>query len=185
MLKSIKAKIGSFVFAFWAYFFNSFLMNVPSHWLREWLIRRHIGHLGKNNFIRMQVTFRYGWNISIGHNNSINQQVMLDGRGGKLIIGNNVDIGQETNIWTLDHDPHDDYHATRGQDVIIEDYAWIASRVTILPGVTVGRGAVVGTNAVVTRNVPAGAIVAGIPARVIGQRRSKLVYNPAKRAFFR
>ena len=43
---------------------------------------------------------------------------MLDGRGAKIIIGNNVDIAQETNVWTLEHDVNDDYHSSSGKHVI-------------------------------------------------------------------
>jgi maltose O-acetyltransferase len=124
----------------------------------------------------MGVEFRKGKNISIGNNSIINKKVLLDGRGGKLIIGNNVDIAQETNIWTLEHDVHDDNHKDIGADVIIEDYVWIASRVTILPGVRIGRGAVVASCAVVNKDVLPMAIVGGIPAKVIGTRKSGLEY---------
>lgn len=54
--------------------------------------------------------------------------------------------------------------------VVIEEDAWLGAGVTILKGVRVGRGAIVGAGSVVTRDVPAGAIVAGVPARPIGQR---------------
>jgi maltose O-acetyltransferase len=50
--------------------------------------------------------------------------------------------------------------------VSIEDGAWIAARVTILPGVTIGRGTVVAAGAVVTRDVPPNTLAAGVPARV-------------------
>ena len=92
-------------------------------------------------------------------------------------IGNNVDIAQESNLWTLQHDPHSDTHDTVGGDVVIEDYVWIAARSTILPGVRVGRGAVVATGSVVTRDVAAMTIVGGVPAKPIGKRRSELKYQ--------
>jgi acetyltransferase-like isoleucine patch superfamily enzyme len=53
---------------------------------------------------------------------------------------------------------------------VIEDDVWIGAHVTVLKGVRVGSGAVLGAGAVVTRDVPAGAIVAGVPAKVIGYR---------------
>jgi len=51
--------------------------------------------------------------------------------------------------------------------VSVEDGAWIAARVTVLPGVTIGRGSVVAAGAVVTRDVPPNCLVAGVPARVL------------------
>ncbi|MDH6066721.1 hypothetical protein NWP26_05500 [Chrysosporum ovalisporum APH033B] len=60
---------------------------------------------------------------------------------------------------------------------MIGNRAWIAYRVIILPGVTIGEGAVVGAGAVVTKDVEAYTIVAGNPARVIGQRSANLTYQ--------
>jgi maltose O-acetyltransferase len=54
--------------------------------------------------------------------------------------------------------------------VVVGDHAWLSFRCTVLPGVTIGEGAVVAAGAVVTKDVPRYAIVAGIPARVIGER---------------
>jgi UDP-2-acetamido-3-amino-2,3-dideoxy-glucuronate N-acetyltransferase len=52
-------------------------------------------------------------------------------------------------------------------------YASIGSNATILPNLTIGRGAIVGAGAVITRNVPEYAIVAGVPAAVIGDARNR------------
>jgi len=155
------------------------LMYIPFIFIRRALIRAiMVPEMGQKNFFAMGVKFigRPG-QISIGSNCSINKRVSIDGRGGKVRIGSNVDIAQEALIWTLEHDPHSDYHDAKGGDVVIEDYVWIASRVTILPGVTIGRGAVVACNSVVTKDVPELAIVGGIPAKIIGLRKSKLLYE--------
>lgn len=50
--------------------------------------------------------------------------------------------------------------------------ASIGSNATVLPGVTIGEGALVGAGAVVTRDVPPYAVVAGVPARVVGDARA-------------
>lgn len=152
-------------------------MDFPSYSLRIWFLRKLKMSIGTNSSLLRNVRIINPFNIVIGNNSVVNPEALLDGRGGKVIIGNNVDIARETNIWTMEHDPHDDFHRTKGGDVIIEDYVWIASRVTILPNIKIGRGAVIASGAVVTKDVPEMAIVGGIPAKVIGIRKSKLKYT--------
>ena len=167
-----------------SYVFNRFLMHVPSCHFRLFFLRLRVAQLGRGVGLLMGVELRNGRNVFIGDRVVINRGVLLDGRGGRLVIGNDVDIAQETNIWTLEHDVHSDSHADKGGDVTIEEHAWIASRVTILPGVRIGRGAVVASNSVVTKDVPPMTIVAGIPAKVIGLRRSRLNYRLHFRPWF-
>jgi acetyltransferase-like isoleucine patch superfamily enzyme len=58
-------------------------------------------------------------------------------------------------------------------ETVVGDRASIGSNATIVAGITIGEGALVGAGAVVTRDVPPYAIVAGCPARVIGDTRQK------------
>ena len=153
------------------------LMKLPYASLRMRIVKHIFAKIGQNTFFLRDVNFYNPRNIVIGNNCVVNNNVFLDGRGGKIFIGNNVDIARETNIWTLEHDVHDDYHKAIGGNVVIEDYVWIASRVTILPSVTIGKGAVVASGAVVTKDVPPMSIVGGIPAKVIGKRESSLKYT--------
>jgi acetyltransferase-like isoleucine patch superfamily enzyme len=55
----------------------------------------------------------------------------------------------------------------RSEPTVLEDNVWLGAGVIVLKGVRIGRGAVVGAGAVVTRDVPAGSVVAGVPARMI------------------
>jgi acetyltransferase-like isoleucine patch superfamily enzyme len=64
----------------------------------------------------------------------------------------------------------DKIFGTLARPVLIGAHAWLGSGVKVLAGVTVGEHAVVGANAVVTRDVPANAIAAGVPCRVIKMR---------------
>ncbi len=169
---------------FGLYLFNGWLTHVPFHAIRLWCWRRMLGRLGQAPGFLMGVEVRTPRNVIIGDHVVINRKVLLDGRGGLLVIGHNVDIAQEVAIWTLEHDVHDDLHRAVGAGVTIEDFAWIGFRAVIMPGVRIGRGAVVAAGAVVTRDVPPMAIVGGVPARAIGVRRSALGYRKFHRPWF-
>ncbi|MGB9707413.1 MAG: acyltransferase, partial [Microgenomates group bacterium] len=70
--------------------------------------------------------------------------------------------------------------------VYIEDYVFIGPRAIILPGVKIGKGAVVAAGAVVTKDVPPFAIVGGVPAKIIGERKNKqLSYKLGRARWFR
>ena len=110
--------------------------------------------------------------ITIEDGVSIGPHVLLDGRKN-LHIGKSAVIAYEAIIWTLNHDYNDIYFCGKGAPVSIGEYAWICSRSIILPGVTIGKGAIVASGAIVTKDVPDYAIVAGIPAKIVGQRDIK------------
>ena len=105
--------------------------------------------------------------------------------GGGLILGNNVDIAQEVNIWSEQHDYNNPSFKAIKKSVFIDDYVWIASRATILPGVHIGRGAVVACGAIVSKDVPPLAIVGGVPAHIIGYRQNIMNYKLGNRTWFR
>lgn len=97
-------------------------------------------------------------------------------RSGSLVrIGSHVRLGQFVSIIGDNHryDRTDIPIAQQGlipADVVIGDDVWIGTQAVILPGVTIGSGAIVGAGSIVTRDVPAGAITAGNPARVLRNR---------------
>lgn len=156
---------------------NYIFLRLPIAAFRTAAGRLVMGKLGSGAYLGWACSMAKPSNISIGRLSYINPGAHLDGREAKLVIGENVDIAREVRIWTATHDPHDDFHRVVGKDVTIEDFAWIGTRATVLPGVRIGRGAVVAAGSVVTRDVPPMAIVAGVPARQIGERRSQLKYT--------
>ncbi len=165
--------------------FNDIVTHLPVRWIRILLFRALTRSCGEKVGLLRGVEVYAPRNISVGDRAVLNKRVLLDGRGGALVIGDNTDIAQDTHIWTLEHDVNSPTFSTNGGDVIIEDHVWIASRSTILPGVRIGRGAVVAACSVVTKDVPAMAIVGGIPARVIGQRNIPLTYLRDHRPWLR
>lgn len=154
-------------------FINSILSNLPFISLRNWGLRLFGINMSRNVRFYQGFHIRSPRNIAIGEGVSIGPKVLLDGRCG-LFIGNNVTIAYEAIIWTLNHDYNDVGFAAKGAPVVIGDYAWICCRSIILPGIEIGKGAIVASGAVVTKDVPPYAIVAGIPAKVIGYREKKV-----------
>ena len=112
----------------------------------------------------------------IGPNTIINQNCRLDNRGG-IEIGANVSVSPDVHILTADHDLSSPDFKGRELPVHIGDRSFIGSRAIILPGVTLSEGCGVGAGSVVTKDVERGAIVAGVPARVIGRRPDNLRYD--------
>jgi len=107
--------------------------------------------------------------LKIGDRVQVNQNVLLDTTGG-LTLGDDVLISEEAVIYTHDHglDPHT---LASLCPKLIEHGVWIGMRAVILPSCRlIGAGAVIGAGAIVTRDVPAGAIVGGNPARIISFR---------------
>jgi maltose O-acetyltransferase len=91
---------------------------------------------------------------------------------GRIFIGEHVMMGPEVMILTQNHKySAETYDGGDIADVWIGNHAWIGARAIILPGVIIGEKAIIGAGAVVTKEVPAYAIAAGVPARVIKSRR--------------
>ncbi len=139
---------------------------------------RRLGlRFGSGTTILMNTEIQGMREIEIGENTVINNSCYLDGRG-RLLVGNNVNISSHVTVVSGTHDVNDgDNFAGAVQQIIVEDYVWLCTRSLILGGITVGRGAVVAAGAVVTRSVPEYAIVAGVPARQIGERNRDLSYT--------
>jgi len=106
--------------------------------------------------------------VTLGDRVQVNTSCLLDHTGG-LVIDDDVLISQDVIIYTHDHgidprSPAQPFHKHIGKNV------WIGARAIILPRCQViGEGAVIGAGAIVTKDVPSFAIVAGNPARTIGE----------------
>lgn len=121
-------------------------------------------------------------NIQIGENSSVQYNTLMTGYGkpgetkGLIKIGNNVRIAPNVMIISANHvfDNPDIPICKQGMDVkpiTIEDDVWVAGRVNIMAGVTIGKGSVIGAGSVVTKDIPPYSVAVGVPAKVIKQRK--------------
>ena len=123
-------------------------------------------------------TFLNPERIALGRNVRIGDRCCLwAGHGSaRIVIGDDVMLGPEVMINCAVYRFDDGAPVWRQRmdeaDIVIGDDVWIATRVQIMPGVTVGAGAVLGAGSIVTKDVPPGAVVVGAPARVVRQRRA-------------
>jgi len=158
---------------------------LPSSRLRHWFCRRVMQvEIHPTAHILGGLWLDGRRNLSIGKNSVVNQRCRLDNRGG-ISIGAEVSISPEVHILTADHDVYATDFRGRNKPVRIEDYVFVGSRATILPGVTLGRGSAVGAGSIVTKDVAPYCVVAGNPARQIGVRPEHLRYElEGRRHFF-
>jgi len=131
--------------------------------------------LGRNLYLyrELYLETQGGGRISVGDDVVMSRGVHLVSFA-EIVVGEGSMIGEYVSVRDANH--------RFGKDVPIRDSGhdtapvaigrnvWIGRGVTVLPGVTIGDGAVVGANAVVTRNIPAGAVAVGVPARPLERR---------------
>ena len=109
----------------------------------------------------------FGKNIHLGKNVFINSCCQFQDQGGSF-IGDGTLIGHSVVIATLNHGfAPDDRQNLYHSPIHIGKGVWIGAHATILAGVTIGDHAIVAAGAVVNKDVPARAIVGGVPAKVI------------------
>lgn len=150
--------------------------NVPSHRIRNHAYRWAGVTRAATSSIHWKARFFCPEGLTIGEHCIVGNDAFFDARD-TITLGENVNIAAEVRIYTRQHDIDDPYFAECGGPVVIEDYVYVGTRVTILPGVRIGRGAVVASGAVVTTDVPPYMLVGGVPARVIRERSHDLRYE--------
>ena len=168
---------------------NIFPLLYNIYW--TYYVKRHCTHYGINMNIIGCVEINGGGKITCGNDlfikanrfNPVNiyvgptgnlilgDKVFLNNRvrivcSQEIIIGSHCDIADECLI--IDNDFHGvGPEPSKNEPIIIEDDVWLASRVIVLKGVTIGKGTVIGAGSVVTKSIPPNTFAAGNPAKII------------------
>jgi acetyltransferase-like isoleucine patch superfamily enzyme len=154
------------------------------HWLRlaRYSYLFHVtqrGRLRRAGPVRISPTadFRNAERIEVGSGTRIGERCSLwaGDDAGRIVIGGGCLLAPYVFVTASDYGLQPDRRILaqpkREADVHIGDDVWLGAYVTVTAGVSIGDGTVVGAGAVVTRSLPAGAIAAGVPAKVVGWRK--------------
>lgn len=114
---------------------------------------------------RVEISVAAGADLRVGDRVFINQGVRI-ACSNRVDIGPGCFLGDEVVILDADYHPAGGV-VSKTTAVCLENDVWLATRVIVLRGVTIGRGSVVGAGSVVTRSIPPNSFAAGVPARVV------------------
>ena len=149
-------------------FANLFAQGAVGKRIRNTVYRHGLGVvIGRRSFFAGG-GYINGAQLTVGDECFINREYYFD-LSAPVTIGNRISIGTHAVFVTANHELGGESRRAgivAPQPIVIEDGAWIGTRVTILPGVTIGRGAVVASGAEVHRSVAPNTPVAGVPAVV-------------------
>ena len=132
--------------------------------------------LGRDVRLAPNTSFRNGERIALGNQVQLGEYTALwaGGRTSWIRVGDRTTFGPGCFVTAADYGLAVDQRITDQEmierDVVIGADCWIGTKAVITAGVTLGDGCVIGAGSVVTKDIPAGAIAAGIPARVIRMR---------------
>lgn len=133
------------------------------------ILAEALGTLGEGAYVKPPLFVDYGENIHIGARTFVNYHLTaLD--VATITIGEDCQIGPNVQLLTPTHpvepQPRRD-KLEAALPIVIGDNVWLGGGVIVCPGVTIGDDTVVGAGSVVVRDLPAGVVAVGNPARVV------------------
>lgn len=141
----------------------------PLHSWRSFLLRLFGAKIGKGVHVYPKAIIWAPWNLEIGDESGIANDVVLYSQG-RIIIGKRSVISQGSYICTGTHDYTKKEHPLFTVPIEIGDFVWIASKVFVHPGVNIGKGVVVGACSVVTKNLSEWGVYTGNPCIRVKKR---------------
>lgn len=138
---------------------------------RVWVLRRFGARIEGRPFVHQRARVQIPWHLTLHDRACLGDGAMAYSLG-PITIGARATVAQEAYLCAGTHDFADDHLPLQTAPIVIGEDVFVGARALVLPGVTVGARAIVGAGSVVTRDVPAGMVAAGNPARVLGPRKT-------------
>jgi len=136
---------------------------------RDDLLKRLLGTLGRDAVVRAPLYVDFGFHLSIGDRTFVNfGLVALD--VAPITIGADCQLGPNVQLLTPIHPLDAGLRRDKWEQaspITLGDNVWLGGGAVVLPGVSIGDDTVVGAGAVVSRDLPAGVLAVGTPARVV------------------
>jgi maltose O-acetyltransferase len=144
-------------------------IDPTDHQRRRELLAELLGAFGEGSDIRPPLQCDYGYQTFVGARCFANWGLIsLD--VATVTIGDDVQLGPNVQLLTATHPLEPGPRRDRweaAEPIVIGDNVWLGGGVIVCPGVTIGEDTVVGAGAVVARDLPAGVVAVGSPARVV------------------
>jgi len=144
---------------------------------RRFILRCFGAKLTSTSLVYGSVRIFHPWLLTIGKHTTIAREVDLYNLG-PIVIGDHTVISHRATLCAGTHDYSDRRLPLLRPTITVGSGVWIATESFVGPGVTIGNNSIVGARAVVMKDVPAGVIVGGNPARIIKARPMALSAEP-------
>lgn len=158
----------------WSLAWPFFRFSPRPFWVvRRVLLRLFGARVGSHVHLYPTVRITIPWNLTIGDHAAVGDGAILYALG-PITIGANATVSQGAHLCAGTHDFRSPSMTLIKSPIHIADSAWICADAFIGPGVEIGASAVVGARAVAMRSVAPGLVVAGNPARKVGERQTQV-----------
>ncbi|MDN3688864.1 WcaF family extracellular polysaccharide biosynthesis acetyltransferase [Cyclobacterium jeungdonense] len=174
---SLKNRIGRGV---WGIAYQIFfrLSPKPFHAWRAMILRLFRAKVGAGVHVYPKVKIWAPWNLELGNQCGIANEVILYSQG-KIRIGDSAVISQGAHLCAGTHDYTKSSFPLVTKPIKIGDHAWIAAEAFIHPGVTIGEGCVIGARSVVTKDMPSWMVCTGHPCIPLKNREFNSILSPS------
>jgi putative colanic acid biosynthesis acetyltransferase WcaF len=144
---------------------------VFAYGFRRWLLRLFGATIGRKVLVFSTAAFTYPWKVTIGDYAWIGDDAVLYSVG-EIEIGPNAVVSQASYLCAASHDYSRVDFPTFVGKITVGAEAWVAAKVFVAPGVTIGRGAVIGACSAVFEDMPEEMVCYGHPCRPVKRRQT-------------